>query len=131
MLAERVPPRLLLAASAAATSVVIVLFLNVGSVAFLAVYLAAAGVSMGGFVILQALLTADYFGRAHLGAVEGVLRPFMLGTGALSPLLFGVLYDLRGDYGAAFLVAAAAWLAAGLILLAARPPGAARQRRPA
>ena len=131
LLAERVPPRLLLAASAAATSVVIVLFLNVGSVAFLAVYLAAAGVSMGGFVILQALLTADYFGRAHLGAVESVLRPFMLGTGALSPLLFGVLYDLRGDYGAAFLVAAAAWLAAGLILLAARPPGAARQRRPA
>ena len=131
LLAERVPPRLLLAASAAATSVVIVLFLNVGSVAFLAVYLAAAGVSMGGFVILQALLTADYFGRAHLGAVESVLRPFMLGTGALSPLLFGVLYDLRGDYGAAFLVAAAAWLAAGLILLAARPPAAARQRRPA
>ena len=123
LLAERVPPRYLLAASAAATSVVIVLFLNVGSVARLAVYLAAAGVSMGGYLILQALLTADYFGRAHLGGVESVLRPFMLGTGALSPLLFGVLYDLRGDYGAAFLVAAAAWLAAGVIVLAARPPG--------
>ncbi len=123
--AERVPPRYLLAASAAVTSVVIVLFLNVGSVALLAVYMAAAGVSMGGYLILQALLTADYFGRAHLGGVEGVLRPFMLVTGAISPLLFGVLYDLRDGYGAAFLVAAAAWLAAGAIVLAARPPGRA------
>ena len=122
LLAERVPPRYLLAASAAVTSVVIVLFLNVGSVSLLAVYLAAAGVSMGGYVILQALLTADYFGREHLGGVESVLRPFMLGTGALSPLLFGVLYDLFDGYGAAFLVAAAAWLAAGAIVLAARPP---------
>ncbi len=126
--AERVPPRYLLAASAAVTSVVIVLFLNVGSVALLAVYLAAAGLSMGGYVILQALLTADYFGRAHLGGVESVLRPFVLGTGALSPLLFGVLYDLFDGYGAAFLVAAAAWLAAGGIVLAARPPGARSKR---
>ena len=123
LLAERVPPRFLLAGSAAATSVVIVLFLNVGSVSRLAVYLAAAGVSMGGYVILQALLTADYFGRAHLGGVESVLRPFMLGTGALSPLLFGVLYDLFDGYGAAFLLAAAAWLAAGAIVLLAKPPG--------
>ena len=131
LLAERVPPRFLLAGSAAATSVVIVLFLNVGSVSRLAVYLGAAGVSMGGYVILQALLTADYFGRAHLGGVESVLRPFMLGTGALSPLLFGALYDLFDGYGAAFLLAAAAWLAAGAIVLLAKPPGQRAKARTA
>ena len=123
LVAERVPPRYLLAASAAATSAVIVLFLNVGSGSVLAASMAAAGVSMGGYLILHTLLVANYFGRAHLGGVESVFRPFMLGAGALSPLLFGVLYDLRGDYVAAFLVAAAAWLAAGVIVLAARPPG--------
>ena len=123
LLSERVPPRYLLAASASATAVVIVLFLNVGSVRLLATYMAMAGVSMGGYVILHVLLTADYFGRAHLGAVESMLRPAVYGAGALSPLLFGALYDLRDGYGAAFLVAAAAWLAAGLIVLAARPPG--------
>ena len=120
--AERVPPRYLLAVSAVVTSVVIVLFLNVGSVRLLATYMAMAGVSMGGYVILHALLTADYFGRTHLGAVESMFRPMVFGTGALSPLLFGALYDLRDGYGAAFLVAAAAWLAAGLIVLLARPP---------
>ena len=122
LLSERVPPRHLLAASASATALVIVLFLNVGSMALLAVYLAMAGVTMGGYVILQAVLTADYFGRAHLGAVESMFRPFVLGTGALSPLLFGVLYDVSEGYAVAFFVAAAVWLAAGFIVLLARPP---------
>ena len=122
LLSERVPPRYLLAASASVTAVVIVFFLNVGSVPLLVAIMAMAGVSMGGYLILQALLIADYFGRAYLGAVESLFRPFVLGTGALSPLLFGVLYDLRGGYAVAFLVAAGVWFGAGAIVLLARPP---------
>ena len=45
-----------------------------------------------------------------------------MGTSALSPLLFGLLYDLRGGYGLAFLTAAVAWFVAGVIVLLARPP---------
>jgi hypothetical protein len=92
----------------------------------LVTYMSVAGVSMGAFLILQSLLTANYFGRAHLGSVSNMFRPAAMATGALSPLLIGVLYDLRGTYTLAFTAAGIAWAIAGLFALAARAPSATR-----
>ena len=82
-----------------------------------------AGVAMGGYIILRVLLAANYFGRMHLGAVNGLFRPSSMATGAVGPVLFGALYDLNGGYTFAFMVAALAWASAGIIVLLAKPPG--------
>ena len=124
ILAERVQPRYLLSGSMIVTAFSVLVFLTIGSLGLLIGYMIVAGVSMGGFLILQSLLTANYFGRAHLGAVTTMMRPAAMVTGALSPLLIGALYDLRGGYTLALLVAGAAWLLAGVFALAARPPAA-------
>ena len=81
-----------------------------------------AGIVMGGYLILRALLTANYFGRRHIGAINSLFRPFSMGTAALGPLLFGALHDTYGNYQIAFLLAALAWGLAGAIILLARPP---------
>jgi sugar phosphate permease len=123
-LGERIQPRYLLGGSMIVTAFSVAVFLNIGSLGLLIGYMIVAGVSMGGFLILQSLLTANYFGRAHLGAVTTMMRPAAMVTGALSPLLIGALYDLRGGYTVALSVAGAAWFLAGLFALAARAPSA-------
>ena len=122
LVSERVPPRFLMAAVTGVTGFSILAFLEVRSLAPLVAYMSVAGVVMGGYLILQSLLTADYFGRAHLGAVAGLMRPVGMVTGAVSPLIIGALYDLHGGYTIAFLIAAAAWLGSGAIALATKPP---------
>ena len=77
---------------------------------------------MGGFLILQSLLTADYFGRSHLGAITTMMRPAAMVSSASGPLLVGVLYDINGNYTYAFLAAAVAWCIAGFVVLLAKPP---------
>jgi len=122
LLGERYPTRYLLGGVSVATAVLIMVFLNVRGMAALVPVMFMAGFIMGGYLILRALLTANYFGRAHLGAVNSLFRPIVMGTGAAGPILFGALYDLQGGYTLAFLTAALAWGASGVIVLLAKPP---------
>lgn len=123
LVGERVPPRLLMSGSTMFTGLSILVFLRIETLPLVAVYMSIAGVAMGGFLILQSLLTANYFGRAHLGAITVMTRPAMMIASALSPLIVGALYDVNGDYVYAFMFAAAAWFAAGLVVILAKPPG--------
>jgi MFS family permease len=122
LLGERVPARYLMAGSTAFTGLSILAFLQIGTLLELIAYMSIAGVAMGGYLILQSLLTANYFGRAHLGAVTSMMRPVLMLSSALSPLVIGALYDARGNYTLAFVVAGAAWFSAGVIALLAKPP---------
>lgn len=122
LLGERFPARYLLGGVSVATAMLIMVFLNVRGMAALIPVMFMAGFIMGGYLILRALLTANYFGRAHLGAVNSLFRPIVMGTGAAGPIIFGALYDLQGGYTLAFLTAALAWGASGVIVLLAKPP---------
>jgi MFS family permease len=125
---EFIHARFLMAGSTVFTGLSIVLFLTFDSLALISAYMAIAGVAMGGYLILQSLLTADYFGRAHIGAITAAMRPAAMISTASSPLIIGALYDLNGDYVIAFLFAAAAWVSAGFVVLLAKPPVSAGDR---
>ena len=121
-LADRHPIRLVMAAQSALTAVSIVgllLFLDPPLVFAVAVI---HGLSLGGYFLLRPLAVADYFGRAHLGAINGLMRPFNTLSGALSPLIVAGLYDLRGSYVLAYVVVTLAWVVSAVSVLAARPP---------
>jgi sugar phosphate permease len=122
LVGERIPPRLLMSGSTMFTGVSILVFLRLDTLPLVAVYMSVAGVAMGGFLILQSLLTANYFGRAHLGSITVMTRPAMMIASALSPLIVGALYDVNGDYEFAFMFAAVAWFLAGLVVILAKPP---------
>jgi sugar phosphate permease len=119
---ERIPPRFLLAGSTLFTGVSIFSFLHVTSLPLLAGYMTIAGVSMGGFLILQSLLTSNYFGREHIGAITAMMAPAAIVSTSISPLIIGALYDLKGDYVYAFTFSAVAWISAGVVALFAKPP---------
>ena len=60
------------------------------------------GFLVGGALSLPTLLLANYYGRAYLGSIAGVLqmaRGVSLGSG---PLVAAVVYDATGGYSRAF-----------------------------
>lgn len=68
-------------------------------------------------VDLMGYLVARYFGmRAYSGLFGTIYVAFMLGAG-FGPLLFGHMFDTRGDYDAVLLVATASLILGALMLL--------------
>ena len=61
------------------------------------------GVGGGGWVVVQSLLFADYFGRHHLGAIRGFAAPITGSFSTLGPVVAGLVRDVSGSYTPAFL----------------------------
>ena len=122
-LAEGRSVRNLIVAQALMTAAVIVMLLYVNSAALLFAYVVIQGLTLGGHFILQPLIVANYFGRAHLGAVRGIMRPFLTFSGAAGPIVVAALFDATGSYRTAFMAVIGTWVLAALVFLLAPPPG--------
>ena len=121
-LAERFSVRFLLGPQLILAAGSVLLILSVGGRSSMLIAVGLHGVFIGAYMALQGVMVADYFGRAHLGAINGIMRPFQTATGAVSPLLIALLFDLRGSYTIGFLGIMMAWLMAGSLITLARPP---------
>lgn len=123
-LAERFPVRYTLALESVLIAVSVLLFLSIDNQLTLILAGAAHGLALGGFFVMRPLAVADYFGRGHLGAVNGILRPFITLSAAASPLLVASARELQGSYDDVFVTVALCWLLAAAIVAFARPPQA-------
>ena len=83
---------------------------------------AVAGVGLGGWVGLNQVVWAAYFGRDHTGAISGAVRPFITISGATGPLLVAALADLSGSYTLSIIVMAASWWVCAALLFLIKPP---------
>ncbi|MDA1036462.1 MAG: hypothetical protein O3B65_06220, partial [Chloroflexi bacterium] len=54
------------------------------------------GVFLGSYNYLHTLLTAQYFGRMHIGAIRGTMLPAAAVFRASGPLVLGLLRDVKG-----------------------------------
>ena len=122
VLAERFQVRYLFVVQALLTAVSILLFLNISNVPTLIIAGASHGLALGGFFIMRPLMVANYFGRQHLGAINGLLRPFVTLSGALSPLLIAGMFDVFGTYREAFLLATLTWVGMAAVMFLTAPP---------
>lgn len=122
LLAERFAIRNLLMVQMTLTAASIVILIYAVNPTMVMAYMVIAGMTMGGFFILQPLLVASYFGRGHLGSVSTAIMPFNTMAGAVAPLLVSSLHDARGDYTLAFSLTIVVWLAAAAVVFASRPP---------
>lgn len=121
-LVERVPARIVLAVVSVGVAGCCAGALLVREPWMLLVYVAAYGVIGGARDALDATVWADYFGRQAVGAIRGLSRPLVIGSGALGGLTGGLGYDLTGSYVAAMLVLAAVSLGGAVAALVAVPP---------
>ena len=121
-LGDRAPVRAALAASAA--------LLALGAVAMRGVdgpllgYLSAVlfGAGIGGILTMIPVAWANYFGRAHFGAIRGITLPAQVGGQAMGPLAAGVLHDLTGSYASGLAAFAVLSLVAAGVALVTQAP---------
>lgn len=90
---------------------------------FVAVLMLGAG--RGAVTLTRPQLIADFYGRAHFGAINGTLASFLTLAGSLAPIGIGLAYGAIGSYTPLLWgMAAMSTLAAAAMLLA----GQHRQR---
>ena len=92
------PIRYPLAATGAILTLGVVLLLGVRAAPQAYVAAGVFGFAIGAILTLLPVAWADYFGRAHFGAIRGIALPAQVLSQAAGPLLSGALRDLTGDY---------------------------------
>lgn len=80
------------------------------------------GAGWGGFIPLQEVIWASFFGRRYLGAVRSAGLPVALVVQASGPLAVSFYFDRVGNYNGAFLTIAAMALGAAIMIQFARRP---------
>jgi sugar phosphate permease len=83
---------------------------------------AILGGGVGGLHMLLRLAWAEYYGRHHLGTIQGVTLPVQLVGQALGPVAAGFVFDITGTYHAAFLGFAGVVLLGSACVLTATSP---------
>jgi MFS family permease len=95
--ANRFPIRILLLILTLYGAVVlpsILLFPGIGPLA----YSFLIGIYIGAYYFLSQMVWAEYFGRAHVGAISALGRPLGLMVGASGPFVLAFTRDLTGSY---------------------------------
>ena len=121
-LAFRFHVRVLMAVATGLTALTVLLLFQIDSVWMMMTVALLNGLALGGNFVMRPLIVANYFGRDHLGAIGGVMRPLQIAGGATGPLAVAGLYDLTGDWHVAFGAVIAIWVGSALSIAAARPP---------
>jgi len=100
------------------------LLLLVAATSLLAAFAWAAfwGVTLTGSITLQRVIFADYYGRRHLGSIQGLVTLVQTIAQAIGPIAGGLAYDASGSYVPAFSAFAIAGFAASVFVFLARPP---------
>jgi MFS family permease len=85
------------------------------------VFAALYGFACGAPLVLNPLLTSEYLGMKHFGALYGVLN--IMGTvgGAIGPVGAGIYFDRQGTYLPVFYFFVAMMLVAVLVAISMRP----------
>jgi OFA family oxalate/formate antiporter-like MFS transporter len=123
--AEHIDPRRLASVAFLALGLgvlVIVVGARSGSVLVVAIGFFAMGSRMAGYVPIQEVMWATFFGRRHLGAVRSSAMPFSLALGALGPVLLASYYDRVGSYDGVLVAMSALVLACAVLVFFARNP---------
>ena len=129
VLAERIQPRLLAAAAFLATAAAMTIIIPAarsGSTPLVALGFLTFGCGIAGFVPIQEVIWASFFGRRYLGGVRGVAMPFQLVFSAAGPFVVSLYYDAFASYDGVFAALGVCSLLATALVLAAPMPRARR-----
>ncbi len=103
-ISDKVGSRLLLIACVSLAALALLWLLFAKEIWMLYVFAVILGVSYGGVVPLQIVVSAELFGSGSLGTILGSFMLFITIGSALGPPLAGSIFDITGSYSLAFLI---------------------------
>ncbi len=80
-----------------------------------------AGFGIGGYVGLNQVVWATYFGRENLGAITGKVRPMITLSQAWATTIIAGIADLTGGHGTGIVLMAATWWGSVAFLSRVKP----------
>ena len=117
MLASKIPGRFLGAFGFMMLATASVLTIYATELPVMFVSMAIFGVGIGGMMFLNNYIWADYFGRAHVGGIRGIVNPINLVVGGIGAPAAGYVRDITGSYDPAWWIGVALMSAAALLTL--------------
>ena len=79
------------------------------------------GLTMGGILMMQSLITGECFGMVSFATISGTIGLFVGGGSALGPAIAGFIFDATQSYQIAFAIFAAISLLGAVLILFAKP----------
>lgn len=86
------------------------------------VYGLTLGVASGSMMVMSGYIWPQYFGRKHLGGVQGAALTISIIGASLGPLPFGLAFDLLGGYGQALILLSVLPAVSSVAVFFTRPP---------
>ncbi|RMF23959.1 MAG: MFS transporter [Deltaproteobacteria bacterium] len=124
-LADRAPKRHLMTAALVMHAVATVCIMRVQTPGAVEAFALMFGLGLGGAAVLVPLLVGECFGLLAFGKVLGLIMISATAGAAAGPVLTGRIYDTSGSYHTAWVLHAAIFLAAALLVQWLRRPAAA------
>ena len=121
-ISHKYPVRVLMAVATSLTAGTVLLIFQVDSVPTMMAVAVLNGLALGGNFVMRPLIVADYFGRNHLGAIGGIMRPLQIAGAATGPIAVAGLFDLTDSWHVAFGLVIAIWLISAFSIAIASPP---------
>lgn len=126
LLVDRIGVRRAAMVLACYSSIVLGLLIpGISSIVWMFVLGTLIGYASGGIMVVNLLLWPTYFGRRHLGAINGIVSPVTSLASSSAPYIVALLFDLSGNYTGGLLMLVACWLIALLPLSLVSTPRAA------
>ena len=120
LLARRIAPRFIGASGCLLLAVASALTIVATDYPVMFASMIVFGMGIGVLILTQSLVWADYFGRRHLGSINGMVTPITLIFSAAGAPIAGYVRDMTGSYTPAWLVAIGL-MVVGAAVLAATP----------
>ena len=122
-LADRFPPRYVMAVSMVMVGVGALILTNVGAGwTLLGLYIAVYAVGWGGGAVTMNATRGAYFGRRAFGTISGTMDFVQMFGLVLGPIYAGIIYDVTESYTIAFSSFAVSAAASGVLMIFLRPP---------
>ena len=121
-LLDRLPTALIFSAGLLVTAATLVSAALVEGLPSAIAYAVMFGLSNAVSMSFFGFLWPRYFGRRHLGSIQGTGQMLLVIGASIGPLPFGLAYDLSGSFAGALLVSALLPLACAILGLSLRQP---------
>ncbi len=106
VLADRIPPRILLAIALFCQAASLLLAQYLQSVPLAFTYGVLLGTTNGLMGAISSIIWASYFGRRYLGSITGLTTTILIVGAALGPMPLGIARDWLGSYNVALTLCA-------------------------